>query len=146
MWWNMMTSCRRAEHFYRSAIYPDERSRMPTHPAVTADVAALLAAATGDGAHWTLDEPSDLNVNAVHLDGRSSIATHVNGALDVLIVGMAGSGWVEIDGDRVALEPGTVVHVPKGASRATRAGDDGVGYLTVHLRRGPAQIGRRPAN
>lgn len=119
---------------------------MPTSPAVTADVAALLAAATGDGAHWTLDEPGDLNVNAVHLDAGSSIAAHVNGALDVLIVGMTGSGWVEIDGERVALAPGTVVHVPKGTSRSTHAGDDGVGYLTVHLRRGPAQIGRRAAN
>jgi quercetin dioxygenase-like cupin family protein len=116
---------------------------MPTPRAIAVDTATLLANATGDGAHWTLDEPSDLNVNAVHLDPGSSIAAHVNGALDVLVVGIAGAGWGEIDRERHALTPGTVVHVPKGTERSTHAGDDGVGYLTVHLRRGPVQIGRR---
>jgi quercetin dioxygenase-like cupin family protein len=145
MWWNMMASGRRAElllSYYDISVREDF---MRASHAITVDAAALLAHSGGDGVHWTLEEPSDLNVNAVALGAGASIPAHVNGTLDVLVVGMTGNGRVEVEGESLPLAAGTVVHVPKGTRRAVHAGPDGVGYLSVHRRRGPLQLGSRGA-
>ena len=105
-----------------------------------ADLGARLPLA-GDGVHWTLDDSTDLNANLVHLDPGHAVGEHVNGAVDVLVVGLAGDGEVAVDDAVHALRAHVVVHVPRGARRTIRAGDAGLTYLTVHRRRGGLEIG-----
>lgn len=90
---------------------------------------------------WALEESSDLNANLVRFDARGGVEEHVNDEVDVLFVGVAGSGAVRVDGEEHALSAGTLVFVPRGARRSTGASSDGFAYLTVHRRRGPLRIG-----
>lgn len=99
----------------------------------------------GDGVHWTLERDGDLNVNLVHLDPGHDVGAHVNDDVDVLLVGLDGTGEAEIDGRRHDLGPAVALHVPKGASRLVRAGALGFTYLTVHRRRQGPSIGSRPS-
>jgi quercetin dioxygenase-like cupin family protein len=106
------------------------------------DLSRLAAAAGGrEGAIWTLEESGDLNVNLVCFDARGGVGEHVNEELDVVLVGVAGSGFARVSGEEHPLSAGTLVFVPKGAERSTVALSDGFAYLTVHRRRGPLGIG-----
>ena len=109
------------------------------------DLRTLLPLA-GDGVHWTLDREGDLNVNLVHLDAGHEVGAHVNEAVDVLLVGLDGTGDVVVDGRHHDLAPGVALHVPKGVRRLIRAGGLGFAYLTVHLRRSGPTIGSRDAH
>jgi quercetin dioxygenase-like cupin family protein len=90
---------------------------------------------------WALEESGELNANLVRFDARGGVEEHVNDEVDVLFVGVAGSGTVRVDGEEHALSAGTLVFVPRGARRSTGAYSDGFSYLTVHRRRGPLRIG-----
>jgi quercetin dioxygenase-like cupin family protein len=46
-------------------------------------------------------------------------------------VGLRGSGWVEIEGERVPIEPEVAVFVPPGVMRTMVAGPDGLSFLAV---------------
>jgi quercetin dioxygenase-like cupin family protein len=96
--------------------------------------------ADGDGVHWTLTDPCDLNVNLVRLDPGHSMSEHVNDSLDVVIVVLAGSGRVVVDGADASLTQAVVAPIPKGSVRSIHAGTDGLAYLTVHLRRDPLVV------
>lgn len=117
----------------------------PRNGAVVVDVADTLVD-SGDGVHWTLDQPgSDLNVNLVRLDPGHVAEEHVNDEVDVLIVTVGGDGVIEVDGSGFAVHDGVLIHVPRGASRRIEAGSAGLGYVTIHRRRS-LTIGRpRPA-
>jgi quercetin dioxygenase-like cupin family protein len=65
----------------------------------------------------------------------------VNEELDVVFVGVAGSGFVRVEGEEHPLSAGTLVFAPRGARRSIVASSDGFAYLTVHRRRGPLTIG-----
>ena len=106
------------------------------------DLNRLAAAAGGrEGAIWTLEEGGDLNANLVRFDARGGVGKHVNEELDVVLVGVGGSGFARVSGEEHPLSAGTLVFVPKGAERSTAALSDGFAYLTVHRRRGPLGIG-----
>jgi quercetin dioxygenase-like cupin family protein len=90
---------------------------------------------------WALEESGDLNANLVRFDAGGGVEEHVNDEVDVLFVGVAGSGTVRVDAEEHALSAGTLVFVPRGARRSTGASSDGFAYLTVHRRRGPLRIG-----
>lgn len=110
----------------------------------TVDLRELLAAAgEREGAVWTLQESGDLNANLVRFEARGGVEEHVNDEVDVIFVGVSGSGSVEVNGERYTLGPGRLVFVGKGARRSTRAAAGGLAYLTVHRRRGPLRIGDR---
>lgn len=79
---------------------------------------------------------ADLNVNLVRLMPDEHLEAHVNTEVDVLLVGIAGAGTVELDGGDESLDAGSAIYVPKNARRAIRAGSQGVTYLTCHRRRG----------
>jgi quercetin dioxygenase-like cupin family protein len=98
--------------------------------------------ATGrEGAVWTLEGSPDLNANLVRFEAGGGVGEHVNDEVDVLIVGIAGSGSVSVDGEEHPVSSGVMVFVPKGARRSTRAASEGFAYLSVHRRRGPLRIG-----
>lgn len=95
----------------------------------------------GDGVHWTLAMPSDLNVNLVALEPGHVIGTHRNDEVDVLIVVLAGDGLAIVDDVQRTVGRDVLLHIPRGASRSVVAGESGIRYLTVHRSRGPVRIG-----
>jgi quercetin dioxygenase-like cupin family protein len=112
----------------------------PVRVPEAADLLALADARVGvveAGVRWHLRGDGDLNANLVSFPEGEGVGEHVNDALDVLIVGMGGEGDVVVDGVPHALSLGSVVLVPRGSRRATRARSERFSYLTVHRRRAP---------
>lgn len=110
----------------------------------TMDLHEVIAAA-GErvGTVWALRGSEDLNANLVRFTSGRGVEEHTNAEVDVIFVGISGSGVVTIDGIEHPLSAGTVVFVPKGSRRSTRSNSEDIAYLTVHRRRGPLSIGSR---
>ena len=106
-----------------------------THQGQVEDLAALTRSATGPGAIWTR-QSEDLNVNLLVFAAGEGVAGHVNAEVDVLLVGIAGTGAVTIDGTRQILSPGHAIVIAKGASRGIQSMSNPFAYLTCHRRRG----------
>lgn len=105
------------------------------------DLAGTAAAAVGrTGVIWTLRDGSDLNANLVRFEAGGGVGEHINDEVDVIFVGVSGTGSLRTNGEEHHLSAGTLVLVRKGARRSTLALSEGFSYLTVHLRRGPLQI------
>ena len=102
-----------------------------------------VAATAGDrvGVIWTLDGSSDLNANLVRFGTGQGVGEHINGEVEVIVVGVSGSGIVTVDREEHALSAGMLVFIPKGARRSTVSASEYFAYLTVHLRRRPLHIG-----
>ena len=94
-----------------------------------------------EGVVWTLEGSGDLNVNLVRFEGGRGVGDHVNDEVDVLIVGVSGSGLVGVDGEEHPVSNGSMVFVPRGTRRYTRAVSDDFAYLSAHRRRGPLRLG-----
>jgi quercetin dioxygenase-like cupin family protein len=60
-----------------------------------------IAAPAGDrvGVIWTLDTSSDLNANLVRFGAGQGVEEHVNDEVEVIVVGVSGSGIVAVDGE-----------------------------------------------
>ena len=102
----------------------------------------IAGSATGrEGVVWTLEGSGDLNANLVRFEAGRGVGEHVNDEVDVLIVGVSGSGLVSVDGEEHPLSNGVIVFVPRGARRYTLAVSEDFAYLSVHRRRGPLRIG-----
>jgi quercetin dioxygenase-like cupin family protein len=108
------------------------------------DLYEALAIGEEAGVVWSLKQGDEINLNLVRFPAGRGVSEHVNEELDVLIVGVSGSGLVEMNGYEHHLRAGTVAFVPKGARRSTRSESGDFAYLTVHRRRGPLQIGGLP--
>ena len=93
------------------------------------------------GVVWTLEGSSQLNANLVRFETGDGVGAHVNDEVDVIILGISGTGFVEVDGREHPVSNGTMTFVPKGVRRSTRSASGDFAYLTVHRRRGPLQIG-----
>ena len=107
---------------------------------------AQVAASAGDGPGgvvWSLEASEDLNANLVSFGPGRGVGEHANDEVDVLLLGVSGSGAVVVDGEEHALEVGRLVFVPKGSRRSVRGASEGFAYLTVHRRRGPPRIEAR---
>ena len=100
-----------------------------------------MVEAGGEGVVWTLGAGEDLNANLVRFGARRGVGEHINEEVDVVFVGVSGSGFVEVDGEESALDAGKLVFIPRGSRRSTRGGPEGFAYLTVHRLRGPIRIG-----
>lgn len=98
------------------------------------DLLECLQDASGAGPVWS-QSSADLNVNLLHFDAGQGVPSHRNDEVDVLIVGIAGEGVLEIDGVGQPLHPGDACIIPKGALRSIRSGGSSVAYLTCHRRR-----------
>ena len=68
------------------------------------------------------------------------MAEHANAERDVLVITLAGTGIVVLDGHEHALHDHTAFLISKGARRRITAGPEGLRYVSVHQRRGPLQI------
>ena len=101
----------------------------------------VTIAGSRGGVIWTLEESGDLNANLVRFDAGGGVGEHANEEVDVVFLGVAGSGSVRVDGEEHPLSAGTLVFAPKGARRSSCASSEGFAYLTVHRRRGPLRIG-----
>ena len=108
----------------------------PTHPSpeATHDLPRLARAGRGRKPAWAR-QSDDLSVNLISCLAGEGIAAHVNGEVDVLLVGVEGEGSVAIEGRWYPLPPGRIALVPKGARRATRCDGEHFAYLTCHRRR-----------
>jgi quercetin dioxygenase-like cupin family protein len=84
----------------------------------------------------------DLNATLLAWGPGEGVAEHVNDERDVLLVVLAGSGTVALDGVDHVLRAEHALILPKHARRSITAGDGGIRYLTVHLRRPALQLGR----
>ena len=99
------------------------------------DLVAVARTAAEQGAVWTR-QSEDLNVNLLLFGTGKGVAEHVNGEVDVLLVGIAGSGAVTVNGTRHILHSGHALVIPKGAHRATESLSESFAYLSCHQRRG----------
>jgi quercetin dioxygenase-like cupin family protein len=107
----------------------------------SATIAEILASTKErTGVIWSLQESRDLNVNLVQFAEGEGVGEHVNDEVDVLFVGVSGSGEVRINGTLHGLSSGTLILIPKGVRRSTRGTSANFAYLTVHQRRGPLKI------
>lgn len=94
------------------------------------------------GTVWSLEGSSDLNANLVRFPAGEGVGEHLNEEVDVLLLGVAGSGVVTIREREHALYAGDLLFVPKGAWRKVRSATDDFAYLSVHCRRGLLRIGK----
>ena len=102
--------------------------------------AVAASAAAREGVVWTLEASGDLNANLVRFGAGRGVGEHVSDEVDIIFVGVSGSGTVKVDGEELALSTGKLVFVPKGALRSTRSASEDFAYLTIHKRRGPLRI------
>ena len=100
----------------------------------------IAAAGERAGVVWSLRGSEDLNANLVRFTSGRGVDEHTNAEVDVIFVGISGSGVVTIDGDEHPLSAGTIAFVPKGTQRSTGSTSEDFAYLTVHRRRGLLQI------
>ena len=66
---------------------------------------AVMAAAAGEqtGVIWTLRESSDLNANLVRFEAGGGVGEHINDEVDVIFVGVSGTGSVRTNGEERRL-------------------------------------------
>jgi quercetin dioxygenase-like cupin family protein len=116
---------------------------MPDLPHVLHDLQPIITdhEAGPTGVVWRLEETGrQLDANALNLAAGTTIDTHAEPDLDVLLVILAGGGSLATDAGRLDLAPGAMVWLPRGSTRSLAAGNDGLAYLTVHRRRPGMQI------
>ncbi len=100
----------------------------------------IAAVARGPGVVWAEGDSEELNANLVCFPEGRGVGEHVNDEVDVLFLGVSGSGVLGVDGEETTLDAGRLVLVPRGASRTTRSASEDFAYLTVHRRRGPVRL------
>ncbi|MDX6560760.1 MAG: hypothetical protein QOD65_574 [Gaiellales bacterium] len=96
----------------------------------------LAGAPAGVGPLWGM-QSDELNATLLEWPPGGGVAEHVNDELEVVIVVLAGSARVILDGCEHRMSAGGLLLIPRGCTRAVSAGRDGVRYLSVHRRRGP---------
>ena len=109
-----------------------DQSRAPT--AIRIDLAALAAAAQGNGPQWS-HESADLDLTLLSWQSGQEIAAHVNAEVDVVFFVVDGSGEVIVDGETYGLTAGQALLIPKGSERAIRCTGERFSYLSIHRRR-----------
>ena len=117
-----------------------ESDHGPTAPGLVTASISELTGAPGGGAIWSLPHGGDLDANVVRVEAGGAIDEHVNDEVDVLLLVWSGSGDITVGAESIDLEPGVVVGIARGRSRAIYAGATDLVYLSVHRRRDPMGI------
>lgn len=100
-----------------------------------------LASPAGTGPLWGTAS-DDLNATLLAWEAGGGTPEHVNDERDVLLVVLAGSGTVFVEGKAHAVAASQAILVEKGRTRRIESGPDGIRYLSVHLRRAGLQLAR----
>jgi len=95
----------------------------------------------GHGPVWGVAS-DELNVTLLVWRPGEGQPEHVNEERDVVLVALAGSGTVVVDGVGESLGAGQLALLPRGSRRSVTAGGDGLRCLSVHRRRGGLTIAR----
>ena len=103
-------------------------------PPLEIDLLERLAQATHSGPQWA-HECEDLDLTLLSWEKGKRIEAHVNSEVDVVCIGVAGSGIVTVNGEAHELRAGVILLIPKGCERAIESGGEGFSYLSVHRRR-----------
>lgn len=103
-------------------------------PATPIDLVALSKSPRGNGPRWTM-ESADLDLTLLSWNPGHEVAPHVNTEVDVLLLVMAGTAELTLDGSTFRLSAGQAVVIPKGVERAITCPVERVAYLSVHRRR-----------
>ena len=103
----------------------------------------LTATPGGAGPLWGM-QSDELNATLLAWPAGGGVAEHVNDELEVIMLVLAGSAAVSLDGVEHTVAAGGLLLVPRGCTRAVVAGRDGVRYLSVHRRRAPLMPHPRP--
>jgi quercetin dioxygenase-like cupin family protein len=118
----------------------EERELFPLIERLAAGELEPAAGNAGSGGPlWGLAS-DDLNATLLEWPAGAGTPEHVNDERDVLVFVAEGSATVAVDGEERELREGEGLIVGKGRRRAITAGQRGVSYLSVHLRRPPLQI------
>jgi quercetin dioxygenase-like cupin family protein len=56
---------------------------------------------------------------------------HAGDGQEEVYTALKGSGWIDVEGDRVELEPGVFVRIAAGTKRKVQSGDDGLEKLVL---------------
>lgn len=86
------------------------------------------------GPQWA-HECEDLDMTLLSWEPGKSVASHVNNEVDVVLIGVAGSGIVMVEEEEHQLSPGKLMLIPKGKRRAIKSDDQLFTYLSIHRRR-----------
>ena len=105
----------------------------------SADGVVDLLRLDGSGPVWGMAS-SDLNATLLVWPAGHELVRHTNAERDVLLIVLEGGAVVIVDGNEHALAAGSALLIEKGKSRSLRAGEDGVRYLSVHIRRSGLHI------
>ncbi|HEY0602827.1 MAG TPA: hypothetical protein VGD58_07945 [Herpetosiphonaceae bacterium] len=98
------------------------------------DLNAICRQAGASGPRWSF-ESSDLDLTVLSWTVPQEIAPHVNDEVDVLLIGLDGTGEVRVDETAYDLTAGQAVLITKGARRSFRCLSARWSYLSVHRRR-----------
>lgn len=121
-----------------------ERALRRLRNAAPAPAPVELLDLEGKGPLWGT-ETDDLNATLLDWPAGGGTAEHVNEERDVLLVVLAGSATVTLDGEDLSVASGEAIVVEKGRRRRITAGPEGVRYLSVHVRRPKLSISPAPA-
>lgn len=106
----------------------------PLSPApVLVDLVACQAA-TRSGPQWA-HECEDLDLTLLTWEAGKGVEPHFNREVDVLWVGVEGTGTVVINGQNHQLRPGLALLIPKGCERGVAGNSERFSYLSAHRRR-----------
>ena len=110
---------------------------MPTvNPSTPLAVADLAPREAGSGPRWGM-QSEELNATLLTWPAGHEIASHVNDEREVMLVVLAGSARVTVDGVAHEVAEQQLLLIPRGSARAIAVGPEGVRYLSAHVRRGP---------
>ncbi len=101
---------------------------------VRVDLLQQCRAASHSGPQWS-HECDDLDVTLLSWDNGKRIEPHTNTEVDVVWIGVEGTGVATVNGEPHELRPGVALLIPKGCERAVESTAGRLSYLSVHRRR-----------
>ena len=105
--------------------------------AVWADLVDIVDSCEGvpiSGTQWS-HESEDMDMTLLSWATGKRIEPHVNREVDVIWLGVKGTGTVTINGKSRELRPGVALLIPKGTERAVQSDSEQFSYLSLHPRR-----------
>jgi quercetin dioxygenase-like cupin family protein len=101
---------------------------------VCVDAREILQSDVPSGPQWA-HESEDLDITLLSWQEGKQIEAHSNNEVDVVLIGIAGTGQVTINGAEYEMHAGVTLLIPKGSERAIAAKESPFSYLSIHRRR-----------